>query len=48
MFNCAHDPGLAVFLSETAAEDLPTPGPLEWAAVAGTVVFALLALALSA
>lgn len=44
MFSCAHDPGLALFLAETAPDDLPAPGPLEWTALAASVLVAIIAL----
>ncbi|MBC2835061.1 hypothetical protein [Paragemmobacter straminiformis] len=41
---CAHDPGLAVFLAETAPDDSRAPGRLEWAAFSVTALLALLVL----
>lgn len=47
MFSCTHDPGMALFLAETATQDLPAPGPLEWMALGATVLMAVFALAVA-
>ena len=39
MFCCYHDPGLALFLSETGSDDA-NPDPLEWVALAATNLLA--------
>lgn len=41
MFCCSHDPGLALFLAETADDDLTLPDRLQWAALTATLVLAV-------
>lgn len=48
MFCCFHDPGLALFLSETTDEEGARVGPLEWTAFASTLILAVLALGVPA
>ncbi|MEN9410184.1 MAG: hypothetical protein RL216_2158 [Pseudomonadota bacterium] len=48
MFGCVHDPGMALFLANTATEMEAGAGPLEWTAFGATLLLAILALALPA
>jgi hypothetical protein len=48
MYCCMHDPGMALFLAETAICEDGQPGPAGWTAFAATLVFAIVALTVPA
>jgi hypothetical protein len=48
MFGCIHDPGLALFLSETPVGEDDRPSPLEWTAIAATLLLAFVAVSIPA
>lgn len=48
MFCCIHDPGMALFLSESPVGTEPEAGPLEWIAFGATLLLAVIALSVPA